>query len=436
MNSIISFVPFKINIIFVISIRSKNITVLNIVYNMPDRCIMSGHEKQPDDTWPHSVTSSTCDSLRCDEELPPSPIDSIAVGGSPHAPALTPPPVLPLLPPPSSTAAALDCDIIAKKMSFTLTDELGNEVDLPPPIEGDNVQCLSPSLLASPQFDWCYSDSSDTGIVDVHFNPEDNKPVKGEQSAEGGGEGVRVCVRDSECQQSSSGLDGVNFLISNNLPGSCEIDEPMSKKRRRISSCSICFEHEHMPHSHTNEEVELVLLCFLHNKINCFKYQFVIYLPKHGYISFLEMESEADMSFLVKCYHAVVSKFHLDLNFAGEKSRFFRSPTDILCNSSDTDTIAMPKMHYVFIRKIRSFFVKYLQRLLKRMALTNLDILFKRFAFYSYSNEISVKENGDKRVMYEKITNAEIAFMKCERVLCSTSLFPLQTLTEQKREHE
>ena len=307
------------------------------------------------------------------------------------------------------------------------------------PLENNDCEQLSPSLLEDVDISWCYSGESSDSIVEVkvesaRVKQEDEKEqgtvpapvpvlvpenISGEQKkevCEGSNETKTVIIKQSQMSQ----LDKNDIEI---FKGGPFLENRPKRLRMRIQSCSVCFEDE--DRIHQCEEAELILLCSVHNKINCFKYQFVIYLPAHGYITFLQFESEAQMSFLVKCFHALVGKYHLDLRFGSCRSKLFGSPTQIQCNSDSFVSFALPISNFKFIEKVRSFFTLNIQRMLTNMQPMGDKIMFKRFSFYHDDLAAEIITHSDKTegIQYEAVINPEIAFMKCEHLICANSLF-------------
>ena len=85
-------------------------------------------------------------------------------------------------------------------------------------------------------------------------------------------------------QQTSTDLEQVDFD---------ELESKPKRLRITISSCSTSFEDKNREHE--CEEAEFILLCIIHNKLNCYRFQFTVYLPSDRYVNFLELETETEM---------------------------------------------------------------------------------------------------------------------------------------------
>ena len=309
-----------------------------------------------------------------------------------------------------------ECNLGKKREEFVLKNDHGQIVKFESSSESEDIDAISPSLITDGGLDmqWNYCEEEDK-IVDVKIKKEEvkesqNVPVKK----------TRVIITQSQLAFLPVGT----FKVEPEAELQDEIlslDNKPKKWRKRISSCSICFEDE--DRMHQCEEAKLILLCMVHNTFNCCLYQVMIYIPPHGYICLIEINSENSMAFLVKCFHALTERFLLELKYTSYKSQFYGAPTGIKCNSKG-ESLAVPKEHYLFIKKIKTFFILYLQRMIKSVVFTHNedDIEFKRFAFYH--NLSASKVTVDESVTdYDTVHAAEITFMKCEYMLCAINLF-------------
>ena len=317
------------------------------------------------------------------------------------------------------SGAASIRELASIRADFCLEDEQGKKVLVPAilPLEDSSIESLSPSLLDEVNIDWAYSNTTTTSEDDSIVEVKVSQPKKEE------GKKQEASVKGVSGEKKRDETEPVNVNQSGKPCAVSSLQNRHKRIRMRIQSCSICFEDE--DRIHECEEAELILLCAVHNKINCFKYQFVIYLPAHGYIPFLQIESEAQMGFLVKCFHALVGKYHLDLRFGSSRSKFFDAPSQIDCNSTSYDSLAMPLKQFRFMENIRLFFFRQIQRMLTNMQPMGNKIMYKRFAFYHEDLATEIFTHSDKTVgiEYERVVNPEIAFMKCEHLICANSLF-------------